>query len=96
MPEVQKKDFYIQFIIERTRRGFLVRKHQGDILVKDDIIVNGIIFDFEDNEIHGASCSNPLIIKANSVQPLNDALKNNEIFQQIIKLFKGLNWNEGG
>jgi hypothetical protein len=87
---------YIQLIKNSKYYGFLVRKFNGNGIVKNDTILNGMIFEYENDELHGTICSGPIIIQDNKKQKLNDALKYNKIFIEIVKILQGFDWNEAG
>jgi hypothetical protein len=84
---------YIQFIKNTKYIGFLVRQFTGNGIVKNDIILNGMICG-EIDTISGTTCYNPIIIQDNKKQNLDNALKYNKIFIEIVKILKGWNWNE--
>ncbi|MDR1871846.1 MAG: hypothetical protein LBS60_08015 [Deltaproteobacteria bacterium] len=90
------RGFYIQLINDGELRGFLVRKSDTLKTVNDDSIVNGILLKFEEDELHGPICSNPIIFNDGKRQKLPDALKNNRIFKEIIKTKEGFDWNSVG
>jgi hypothetical protein len=75
-------------------RGFLVRKYNEGTIVKDDIIVTGIICEFEETDLHGNFCNNPKIFHNGKIQDLTNARKTNKLFIEILKTKDGINWKE--
>ncbi|MDR1871847.1 MAG: hypothetical protein LBS60_08020 [Deltaproteobacteria bacterium] len=94
--KVPYQGHYIQLIKNNKFRGFLVRKHNNGLTVRNDFIVNGILLKFTEDDLHGNSCSDPVIFKNGKTQDLTDALENNELFLEVVKIRDGIDWENSG